>query len=354
MTTVATVFDPRANSLNTLRLVFALSVIVSHSWALGGFGDEPGAGGATLGTWAVLGFFGISGYLITRSRLSGQRATHYYRSRMLRIFPALLVCLAVVAFVLAPLSAVIDGSSGWNLPDALTYVLRNAALYPPVLAQDTVGGTLADVPYSGIWDQPLWTLFWEGFCYLGIGIAASILPRRALPPTAFVMLVALLAAVLANQAGVVSFPELITRVSSLAIAFIAGMLLYFFADRIPVNRYVILASLVVLAAAIATGSVQSIGSLAFVYLVMTVGSSLPIRPIPAKNDISYGVYIYGWPVQQFVFVVFGNDVALPVVILGGMAGAVVLAYLSCRFIEQPAMKLKAAPQGDGNRSRVQA
>ena len=53
--------DPKRNSLNALRLFFALAVIVSHSWPISGHGDDPKIGDLSVGTWAVAGFFVISG-----------------------------------------------------------------------------------------------------------------------------------------------------------------------------------------------------------------------------------------------------------------------------------------------------
>src|SRR5688572_10368973 len=102
-------FDEGRNSLNALRLILAALVIVSHSWWLGGYGAEPHPGGMKLGTWAVIGFFGISGYLITRSRVHSRSAVSYCRARFLRIFPGLAVCVAAVAFVMAPLAAGLTG-----------------------------------------------------------------------------------------------------------------------------------------------------------------------------------------------------------------------------------------------------
>ena len=61
---------PRRNSLDALRLVLATLVIVSHSWPVGGFGPDPRLGVLTLGEVAVAGFFGISGWLITASRMT--------------------------------------------------------------------------------------------------------------------------------------------------------------------------------------------------------------------------------------------------------------------------------------------
>src|SRR6476620_3295224 len=64
----AVVLDARNNSLNLIRLVLALLVLVAHSYPLAGAGDGSVVRGESLGGWAVFGFFAISGYLISASR----------------------------------------------------------------------------------------------------------------------------------------------------------------------------------------------------------------------------------------------------------------------------------------------
>src|SRR4051812_20340496 len=109
--TLSELFDPRRNSLNFIRLVLAASVIVSHSWVIGNIGPEPEAGGEHLGSWAVIGFFAVSGYLISRSRVNSSSIRSFYVARLLRIYPGFIVCLLAVAFVFAPLSLLV-GSPG--------------------------------------------------------------------------------------------------------------------------------------------------------------------------------------------------------------------------------------------------
>ncbi|MBT2566581.1 acyltransferase [Arthrobacter sp. ISL-85] len=330
------VLEPRSNSLNAVRLLFATAVIVSHAWAVGEFGVEPSAGGTTAGVWAVLGFFGISGFLITRSRLSGQTSFRYYRARFLRIFPGFIVCIAVVGFVFAPLSILLDHEGSWSFGSALQYVASNAALYPPHFSQKGVAGTLEHVAYPIMWNGSLWTLFWEAACYMAVGVAASILPRKALPPAALVLFVACTALRLLCDADAISVPMQATRVLSLIIAFTAGATLFLYQDHIRVSFLAVAGALAVLAISIPLGMVQSLGSLPFVYLVMVAGCLLPLTRIGSKYDISYGMYIYAWPVQQFVMLTLGASASLPMVIVLSVLCTVPLAFLSFVLVERPA------------------
>jgi peptidoglycan/LPS O-acetylase OafA/YrhL len=86
---VAESFSAKSNSLNFLRLVLASFVIVAHSFVIGGFISvvQPRWAPSTLGSVAVYGFFGISGYLIAGSALRND-AGRYLWQRILRIFPA--------------------------------------------------------------------------------------------------------------------------------------------------------------------------------------------------------------------------------------------------------------------------
>ncbi|MEV7135673.1 acyltransferase [Arthrobacter sp. NPDC093128] len=332
------VFNPSNNSLNAVRLFLASTVIVSHSWAIGVFGLEPEAGATTAGVWAVLGFFGISGFLITRSRLSGQTPFRYYRARFLRIFPGFVVCILMVAFVFAPLSLLFDRNGSWSVGDAIRYVISNSALYPPHFSQDGVARTLEHVAYPSVWNGSLWTLFWEAACYLAVGIGASVLSRRALRPASLALFVVCAGLRLLHDADLVDLPALPGRVLSLVIAFAAGATLFLYQDRIKVTAVTITSALLVLVASVPLGMVQSLGSLPFVFLVMVAGCTLPLTRIGSRYDISYGMYIYAWPVQQFVLLILGDHASLPAVIALSVMGTIPLALLSFVLIEKPAQR----------------
>jgi len=339
-TTMSSRFQPRHNSLNALRLVLAAAVLVSHSWPLSGREPEPQLGGANLGTWAVLGFFGISGYLITRSRLSDRPAIDFYRARALRIMPALVVALLVVAFVFAPLSLLLDPAASWDPWSSVTYVARNVFLYPPApFAQPGIADTLANVPYPLLWDGPLWTLFWEGCCYLGIGIAASVLPRKALPATAVVGFAGLTAISLAGTFGA-PVPEIALRVIPMVLAFLGGMIVLLLGDRIRQNALTIAIAVLLVAGAVLLDLAPSLAPLPFAYLLLVLGNVLPLTKVGTEYDISYGVYIYAWPVQQMLSLAGAAELPLPVYIVLVVVGTVPLAFLSSLLVERPALRLK--------------
>src|SRR5947209_4258685 len=88
--TLADAYDPRKNSIDFLRFTLAFLVIVTHGFWLSGQGSDPlyalSRHQDSLGPAAVLGFFTLSGFLITRS---SQHSSfwRYLWHRSLRILP---------------------------------------------------------------------------------------------------------------------------------------------------------------------------------------------------------------------------------------------------------------------------
>ena len=248
--TLGTSFDPRHNSLNFLRLILASAVIFSHGISLGGYGTENIIHKTTLGTVAVYGFFGISGYLIAGSA-SHVKAIRYLWQRFLRIFPAFWVCLIVTAFGFG-LVAWFHGqhhggvSSYLREPGGpLGYLGHNFWLR---MDQQDILGTLRGVPYFPIWNGSLWTLSFEFLCYLLVGLLALIglLKHRW-------TIVGLVAGVWVAEIVIASVPDLnvhfdylhnpdVAKLLVLVPVFLAGSLLFLYRDRVPDSRLLALGS----------------------------------------------------------------------------------------------------------------
>jgi peptidoglycan/LPS O-acetylase OafA/YrhL len=301
-----------ANSLNFLRLVLASLVIVSHSITLGGFGSQQFLGNQTLGSLAVDGFFGISGYLICASALRHtlQRGRlvgicRYLWDRILRIYPAFWVCLLVTALIFGPIGWLTDHETlngYWSHPDGpFFYVIGNFRL---VMHSNMISGTPGHVPNSGGWNGSLWTLEWEFLCYLGIGLLAvlGLLMRRRVVLLLGVS-VWFLEFLMYLHVRVV--PQPLWTMSRFAPIFMVGALLYLYRDRVPDSGYLALGLTALAVVGLKTGQSNLVFSdwltgPALAYPVLWLGAHLPCKRIGATNDISYGVYIYGWPVGQLM------------------------------------------------------
>lgn len=324
----------RDNALNFLRLLLAAAVIVSHSGVLGGFQPIENKAFGPIGGYAVYAFFAISGYLIAGSRMRLPFVAYLWH-RALRIMPAFWVCLIITAFVFAPIAATVAGED-WSPISSLGYLIKNSAL---LMTQDGILNTLQSVPNPPNWNGSVWTLIWEFACYIGAAALLSIPFARKHPvPTLAVLLVTsgIIVAISADRLDWL-------RLGSF---FIAGMLFYFLRDRIPVNAWIAVTCAVVFAGFFVLGIAPYFGQIPFAYMVFWVASVLPIR-IGSKNDISYGVYIYGWPVQQVIAVLGGSVLGHLGHSLVSFALAAALGWLSWKLVEKPALTLKNAldPKG---------
>ncbi|MBJ7291656.1 acyltransferase [Williamsia sp.] len=337
-------FDIRANSLNSLRLLFATVVIVSHSWPVAGVSGEPYLGDMNYGEIAVAGFFAISGFLITGSRLNNDLVS-YSRARLLRIFPGFWVCLAVSAFVAAPIAATVRG--GWTVADALGYVYSNVTL---VIRQWTIGGTLDGAPRTDSWNGPVWTLMYEFSCYILIGALFTIprLRSRWVVLTAFAFFtlgcVAVKLGVLPDT-GLGAKMENATQFGAL---FFAGAVTFMFRDRIPASTFVFVGALFISVASIAANWGDVIAPLGVAYLCIWISARFPRLLVErigdGSIDISYGMYVYGWAVQQLVVLATLDQYGIGVMIAASVIGTVPIATLSWFAIEKPALRFKNTRQ----------
>lgn len=347
-------FPYRRNSLNLFRLVFAALVLVAHSYHTTGNGVGPIIKGENLGGWAVAGFFVVSGFLITRSRLRSS-AGSYLLNRIARIFPAFVVVLVITAAVFGPLGLLLTQGSlaGYasTSPTPAQFVWGNITLY---MHKYGIGGSLATVPYPDVWNGSLWTLWYEFACYILVWLLGSLAIFRRGPWVAIIAW--------AGTTALYASSDLVARLGldadfsllmKLAPFFLGGAVVYFVIEKHGVNAWIGAASVIV-SVVLVLGVDRWGGQLAAPFIAYAVLWLSTLVPQPAwieRNDVSYGFYIYAWPVQQLL-VVFGfglsNDPWM--FVLYNVVAAVItfgLGWLSWIFVERPVMaavKGARAPQ----------
>lgn len=343
----------RDNALNLLRLVLALLVLFSHAHILAGVGDGVVWQGQHLGSWAVIGFFAISGYLISGARLRSD-AGQYLINRVVRIFPGYVLVLLVVALVMAPVAHVVDkGTIEGYFSAAVTpgdYVWGNLLLH---ISSYGIGTTLSDVPYPGAWNGSLWSLYYEFWCYIIIGVFLSwAVTRRHAWPT-----VALFAASVAAQWQVDRIERYVNANGDIRLMifmvpyFLGGAIMYQLRDRVPLRHLPALACLVVAVACIVWAPEsfgKQLASPAIAYVVLYLGAVLPSPGVTKVHDVSYGVYIFHFPVIQLLIVLGVLRHGFVVLLAASTAVTFVLATLSWFGVERAFMRWSRgkSPWGD--------
>jgi peptidoglycan/LPS O-acetylase OafA/YrhL len=336
--TLASALAAGPNNLDLIRLAAALLVLASHAFVLTGrAADEPiGILSHHLvdgGSLAVALFFVLSGFLIARSAQRHTTGT-YLRARALRLYPAFLVVIAIQTFLLGPLLTSLPPGTYLTSP-ATWSALPRAILFS---APAELPGVFAHNPLPGIVNGSLWTLRIEALCYLGLlalARAGILRPGRILVPLAIAW--AAQAAILAARAnllppGLASLP--FVALADCILDFLMGATLWVYAARIP-HRLSLAA-----AGALALILLPSATMLHLMlpYLVLFLGLTRPI--LPPIPDLSYGTYLYAFPIQQTLAALLA-PATLPLIMLS-IPLTLACAALSWHLIEQPALRLKAS------------
>src|SRR5215472_3040973 len=338
----------RKNNFDALRLVAAVSVVFSHSFLITeGTQDHEWliwltSNQSILGLVGVFVFFAISGFLVTQSFEQTGDAWRFLAKRALRIFPGLLAATALSAFVLAPVVTTLCPSAFLLRPEPYEYVLGNTLLDQTV--HELPGVMFANNPVGLEINGSLWTLRLEFAMYLMVlvlGVLRLLTVRSALLLIAFGM-ICLHFNMLDELEKWGWFFQLLSGWGWLVGFFAASMVLYKLRHtRIFDGRVALLAF---------AGLVASVPLRQFIVLFPVFGCylalwlaltpRLPVIPAARFGDLSYGIYIYGWPAEAAVIWLFGGRAAWWQVFLLALPAAATLAFLSWHLVERRALRLK--------------
>jgi peptidoglycan/LPS O-acetylase OafA/YrhL len=332
------------NAFDLFRLILALLVLYTHACFVGGFGQEGFMAlvkNQTLaGSMAVLGFFGISGFLVTRSFCTRHDGPLFVRARLLRILPGFYFALLLSAFVFAPLISYFNPkSAGWGAREAFAYLASNAL----VLIRDLrIGGILTGLPDEESLNGALWSLFPELCCYgliMFLGLMGVLHRSRA-------SLVLAAVAVAVCHWAIVLFPGRaflaptilqLTGWSPLAAAFLMGSVIYSFRAELEPGPKGAAVWAVAVVLALKFGGWNLLGPfllpLALVNGAYSFNARLPV-------DLSYGIYVLHFPILQLLAAMGANRGGYLEYFALSLVATVPFALLSWCLVERPALALK--------------
>jgi peptidoglycan/LPS O-acetylase OafA/YrhL len=352
-----------SNSFGVIRLVLASAVIFSHAFPLGGWGEDPllhiTKNQQNIGGVAVLGFFAISGYLIAKSGMSADGLQFLWR-RVLRIFPAFYLVLIVAAFIVGPVTWLMLGRPlstyfTFGPQGPFAYLWHNVDLWTRQYGVDDV---FAATPYGQtagpVFNGSLWTLSYEFGAYLIIFVLVitGVLKRAkfmVLVLAGFYFIVQVVNEI-SPGSGRLILPTLGDNYRvSLPLIFLFGSALAVYSRRVPLDGRLAILSGVVATLTLIEGGLSILGFPAIAYLTLWLAASLPARFhwIGRKNDYSYGMYVYGFLVQQFTAFLgwyHWGYVPWTFAVVAITAGC---AWLSWHGVEKHALALKNVGPGRG-------
>ncbi|MFG1275641.1 acyltransferase family protein [Xanthobacter flavus] len=337
----------RDNNFNMLRLVAASLVTVEHAYHFIGLPDPvERIFGLGTGWMAVSVFFMMSGYLIHRSIISSRDVKQFMLNRNLRILPGLWVMLVMTTVFLGVFESTVPLSEFFRSPHTWSYVFGNAALYFP---HQELPGVFHNNPLTAV-NGSLWTLRFEYTCYLVILVLFifGILSNKRY----FVIFCIVFAFVyLAVEGGsffgygghsMLDDTRFLPRFSRLFLAFLMGTALSVFYGSYRIRGWHVGVTFLLLVPAsftflyeAALTAFMAVGIFYFAYLQLPELKSLRTMP-----DISYGMYIYAFPIQQ-ILVAHYPELYPALNALFSILIAAIPATISWFVIEKPALSLKA-------------
>jgi peptidoglycan/LPS O-acetylase OafA/YrhL len=280
-------------------------------------------------------FFALSGFLVAGSLERCPTLVSFYGLRVLRIVPALFVEVVISALIFGPLLSSLDLATYFSAPEFRAYFLNIVGDIHYVLP-----GVFTHNPIPNTVNQQLWTVPFELECYLALGVLAVIgaVRRRSL----------LLAVVIAGQT--LWAWEAIKRGGDytagatgpvLVLCFLIGVLFFLYRDSLSLTLPLFLAALVLSVALILLPRGAYYVPLPATYVTVYLGLLDPPKARGLfSGDYSYGLYLYGFPIQQ-AFASIGPWAQHWYLNLAfTLALGFTVACLSWHYVEKPALRLR--------------
>jgi peptidoglycan/LPS O-acetylase OafA/YrhL len=335
-----------------LRILAAFMVLLGHAPTLRG---QPypwfSLGGVGIHTFGLYVFFAISGYLVTQSLIMSPSHIAYFLKRALRICPGYFVMLFLLLY---PLGAILssDGINGY-LNNPSKNIFANNFLFNPVFF---LPGVFDKNPIPNVVNGSIWTLPIEIACYL---ILLFLYWRRirVISPSkifiilvTFLMLILIIVVIRSTDYSTNTFkvdPVIVwgtgwLLAAKLSIFFFIGSLLNFIPKRLIRLDFAIIVFIFWVASPPVNAYHDLLTWCVIPYLSIALGilNTRYAKSIERFGDPTYGLYIWAYPIQQFVVQIFDAKInwlsdLIIVSVLSFMMG-----YLSWHIIENPALSLR--------------
>jgi peptidoglycan/LPS O-acetylase OafA/YrhL len=332
---------PANNNFGLLRLIAAGLVFLSHSYDIMGIREkqllaQPTHSGYVFSTFGLIMFFTMSGFLVCKSLVTSGSIVQYGVNRFLRIWPALAACVILMILVPGLTFTTLPPAVFLTQPQTLSFLVKNISLTRTSL-------WLPNVFNNTSINSSLWTIPMEARLYLLLIPFFFIKKQqRKLCMAVLLFLLLLIQILFSSDASLQnifghSFPTLLR----FGTCFFLGAGIYLYKEKLPFRFYIwiSLCGLWIITCIWFPTYYIVTGFLFLTYSFFALAFFAPVIPF-IKADISYGFYLYAFPVQKCIWAVWGPKFNFfEYVSICGICIAAI-ALLSWHLIEKNALKMK--------------
>jgi peptidoglycan/LPS O-acetylase OafA/YrhL len=335
---IARLGSERGDNFLSLRIIAALFVIYGHSFAV----TQPSGEmdiflkynwGRYSGEIAICIFFVVSGFMVTGSYLNRNNFLSFLKARLLRIVPAYALVIVVCTFCIGILVSSFDPFQYLTSAQTWSYLYKNLTFWSSL--EWRLPGVFEGQTYSAV-NGSIWTIPAEFRMYLVVGICGflGLLTRP------------LVLGPLLGVAFILSVfdPTLFSKnVDAVRIGgyFCLGMIAQLYKSNIIIRSEILIVLGIICYFSRATSIYFYLLAIGIAYFCFWFAYKLPHIKIEKFGDPSYGIYLWGWPVQQLL--VFSFPTISPITnAFFAMIISICLGYASWHLVEAYALSFKSA------------
>ncbi|MBR0904592.1 acyltransferase [Bradyrhizobium liaoningense] len=342
----------RQNSFDLVRLAAALCVLIAHQFSLAEqylphyHLSSLGTVGPKLADVGLYIFFALSGFLIFKSLEADGRVHRFLTARFLRIYPAAIVNTMVCIL----LGAIISTDVGyWRATETWQYLFHNSAiLWTPTQFQ--LPGVLSNARYPSV-NVPIWTLKYELSAYLAL-LAVNRIAQRGIAER--LILIGAAAFFTAGVCYLRTYPpeggDGLETLSSFNTVHLFRFFMLFFvgacyaahelSGRQKTIGLLSVSLALIFAPTLAIGRTLALIVIAIAAIEVGRSSLLFSTRYARLGDLSYGTYLYAFPIQHYTIVNWLTDRNFYELLAADILLILICALLSWKIVEQPSLRQK--------------
>lgn len=321
------IYNAKSNSFTLMSVILSLLIIYFHCYVLFYGPMSPQADifshifrGENTGSIVVATFCVISGFMITSSIQRSKNIKEYLKKRVKKIFPAYILVLIISALVIAPIVSSISLKSYYLNPSLYTnYVIDNLLLFKNSVY--SIGDVFINNPYPSAINGTIWYIKHQFSCYLYmiplfIIFLKSKDNRKYEYKYFFIIILILIIMsysgsfvsvfrIIKQKLGYIGVFNEIESLVRIIYYFSAGVFINIYKDKIMYDKKNVLFALLILILTFRTKLFTYFCLILLPYFIIYLGS---LKSKIKVVDISYYIFLVGFPVQQVLIHYLTNEI----------------------------------------------